>query len=158
MYNAITMQSCWQYDNFPTGQGNRLSQFYGSLNPPEQFIVGIGNPGTANVHYRNYNYTCDNDGSIFQGDVVAPNPPINTAVKQRHHYMLASMEYVSPLESQSGKAVKRIAPATRGRTTEFGAARWPITLVVQNISTKKLETNDMLIPWVTMRSVSSLDS
>ena len=60
--------------------------------------------------------------------------------------MLASMEYVSPLESQSGKAVKRIAPATRGRTTEFGAARWPITLVVQNISTKKLETNDMLIP------------
>ena len=120
MYNAITMQSCWQYDNFPTGWGNRLSQFYGSLNPPEQFIVGIGNPGAANVHYRNYNDACDNDGSVFQGDDVAPNPPSNTAVKQRHHYMLASgMEYVSPLESQSSKAVKRITLATRGGNINF---------------------------------------
>lgn len=86
------------------------------LQAPEQFIVGIGNPGAAGVECCNYGEPCENDRSIFQDDGIAPNPADNVALRKRYHYELASgMEYVSLLDNRVGHKVRRVVPALKAR-------------------------------------------
>ena len=100
------------------GQGQRLQELYSRLSAPEQFIIGFTRTDAAGVQFCNYNDACENDGTIYQEDDVAPNPPNNAAVRLKYRYLLESgVEYVSHVQSPAGKMVKRLI-AVEGSETE----------------------------------------
>lgn len=100
------------------GQGQRLQELYSRLSAPEQFIIGFTRTDAAGVQFCNYNDACENDGTIYQEDDVAPNPPNNAAVRLKYLYLLESgVEYISHVDSPSGKIVKRLI-SVEGNETE----------------------------------------